>query len=221
MMSYSNSSINDTESAAEFVATVRAEHVAMKRWYNEHAPPTLKEEYGPNYPDLWKQVLNWPGWRPVRKSYLNATTAATESTNSNIIMLNNSPTAASNDALPRKRKSRWGKTTTLESSNETASSDSQRGRSTMPKITHNSNPTSTGTATLLLPGLSQVPQTPEVARLQEELRLVAQQLSNVDNEAARIDQLPPNHPDRSPSPPPSELLADIARWICFVVYFVD
>ena len=74
----------DSEQAAEFVATVRGEHVAMKTWYNDNAK-ALKEKYGP-YPGLWKEVLNWPGWKEARKQYLKS----------------------KEPQIPRKRKSRWG-----------------------------------------------------------------------------------------------------------------
>ena len=52
----------DSEQAAEFVATVRGEHVAMKEWYTSNQSPAtqaLQATYGP-YPSLWKEVLNWP-----------------------------------------------------------------------------------------------------------------------------------------------------------------
>ena len=45
--------------------------------------------------------------------------------------------------------------------------------------------------------------TPEQLRLQTELRQVSEKLANVDREAARIDQLPVGHRERSPSPDPS------------------
>jgi hypothetical protein len=51
----------DSEEAAEFVATVRGEHVAMKTWYNNGnnaGAQALHAIHGP-YPALWKEVLNW------------------------------------------------------------------------------------------------------------------------------------------------------------------
>jgi len=44
--------------------------------------------------------------------------------------------------------------------------------------------------------------TAELTTLQTRLRLANARLSNLDIEAARIDALPRDHPDRSPSPPP-------------------
>ena len=44
--------------------------------------------------------------------------------------------------------------------------------------------------------------TAELITLQTRLRLANARLSNLDIEAARIDALPRDHPDRSPSPPP-------------------
>ena len=76
--STSSSSPNRTESAAEFVATVRKDHDAMKAWYEQQDPDAvvspelqrLREQYGPNYPESWKNVLNWNGWKDTRKVYL-------------------------------------------------------------------------------------------------------------------------------------------------------
>jgi hypothetical protein len=75
----------DTEEAAEFVATVRGEHVPMKEWFNNNSHSTnggvvveddenvvraeLRRRFGP-YPSLWKEVLNWPGWKETRRAYL-------------------------------------------------------------------------------------------------------------------------------------------------------
>lgn len=69
----SSSSSNRTESAAEFVATVRKNHDVMMEWYNNntsHELQPLREKYGPKYPESWKQVLNWNGWKDTRKAYV-------------------------------------------------------------------------------------------------------------------------------------------------------
>jgi hypothetical protein len=70
----SSSSSNRTESAAEFVATVRKDHDVMMEWYNNnntsHELQPLREKYGPKYPESWKHVLNWNGWKETRKAYV-------------------------------------------------------------------------------------------------------------------------------------------------------
>jgi hypothetical protein len=99
----------DSESAAEFVMTVRTDHVTMKTWYNSGGSsviPSLKEKYG-DYPSLWKEVLNWPGWKETRKEYLKFTQtsevpAADKSENDST--MNN----CSEGGVQRKRRSRWG-----------------------------------------------------------------------------------------------------------------
>ena len=80
----------DSEAAAEFVMTVRTEHVAMKTWYSgsSEAAQQLRAQFGP-YPSLWKEVLNWNGWKEARKAYLKEQ-------------------QQSDNSVPRKRKSRWG-----------------------------------------------------------------------------------------------------------------
>jgi hypothetical protein len=70
-----SSSSNRTESAAEFVATVRKDHNVMMDWYNNNNNNKLElqqlhEKYGPRYPESWKHVLNWNGWKDTRKVYL-------------------------------------------------------------------------------------------------------------------------------------------------------
>jgi len=184
-MSNNNGNSNDSESAAEFVATVRAEHVAMKEWYNNNsnsAAASLREKYGPKYPDLWKEVLNWPGWKETRRAYLQAQQQQQSSNNNN---------------TSRKRKSRWG----------SAASEplKPRGRDPTPIASHN-------IPALPLPGLP-AHTTPEQQRLQAELRQVGEKLQHVERDAARTDALPSGHPDRSPSPPPSEYYS-IAIVVC-------
>ena len=95
----------ESEEAAEFVATVRSEHVKMKEWYNAGAGEAgdLKQRYGP-YPSLWKEVLNWPGWKESRRAYLRH-----QQTSSSTSTSNNNNNAQQDAAAPRrKRKSRWG-----------------------------------------------------------------------------------------------------------------
>ena len=122
------------EEAAEMISTIRGEHVAMKTWFNGTNPAAvaLRSKWG-DYPGLWKEVLNWKGWKEARKAYLadqqrnemlgntNAagngtadTRTATPRSQVPIKMENSTPNDNShttNDgdaAVPRKRKSRWG-----------------------------------------------------------------------------------------------------------------
>ena len=174
----------DSEKAAEFVSTVRGEHVAMKTWYNgdSAAAKALQAKYGP-YPGLWKEVLNWNGWKEARKEYLKE---------------KEKPSAA----IPRKRKSRWGY----------ASGDGEKRRSrwgnndqpaNVPRAPPAANPV------LNLPGMvlpSNLPpeKQEEMKGYQARLRMINEKMSTLDREAARVDALPRGHRERSPSPPPSK-----------------
>jgi hypothetical protein len=100
----------DSEEAAEFVATVRGDHVVMKTWYaaSSHSE-TLRQKYGP-YPSLWKEVLNWPGWKEARKEYLKSTqTQQSPSSSGSAPQGVNIKIEEDAGSIPRKRKSRWGK----------------------------------------------------------------------------------------------------------------
>lgn len=111
---------SSSEEAAELVATIRGEHVVMKTWFNGSSPDAvpLREKYGP-YPGLWKEVLNWPGWKEARKAYLKSTqgggngpkedsNAAPSNTSVDNSSSNNNNTNTNGDSVPRKRRSRWG-----------------------------------------------------------------------------------------------------------------
>jgi hypothetical protein len=181
MASNNGSNLNDSESAAEFVATVRNEHVAMKMFYNEHADASLRSKYGESYPSLWKDVLNWPGWKETRKAFLQHQQKQQSNTSGDV---------------PRKRKSRWG-----------SAADSGNGT----KIPKNDVATTMALpppTAVPLPDLSQVAaranENPQVQKLQAELREISQKLEHVDAIAAEVDALPKGHRDRSPSPPPSK-----------------
>ena len=177
----------DSEAAAEYVATVRGEHTKMKEWYTASAPAALKQQYG-DYPALWKEALNWPGWKEARREYLKHTQKNESSSSSSSSSGNNNTHDETQVSIPRKRKSRWG---TKESATPAAT--------TAP-------PPPKRPAALPLPGLG--PLTPqqqeEMKHMQEKLRRVNERLENLDKEAARVDALPRGHRERSPSPPPSK-----------------
>jgi hypothetical protein len=209
----------EDEEAAELIATIRGEHVAMKTWYSGSSPTVeaLRTKFGP-YPSLWKEVLNWAGWKEVRKAYLQFT------------QLGEAP-APSDSSAPRKRRSRWGAASDAAQENagnghghEIESSNKRRSRwgkeeseytaTTMPSQQMVA-PVQTQQPSwqqqqqqpgLVLPGMPShldPQQQAELQRLQSRLREINDKMSGLEMEAARVDALPRGHRDRSPSPPPS------------------
>lgn len=91
----------NSEEAAELVATIRGEHVVMKNWFMGPTKEAgaLREKYGP-YPGLWKEVLNWPGWKEARKAYLQFVQVKESN--------GHSQTGSGSNGVPRKRRTRWG-----------------------------------------------------------------------------------------------------------------
>ncbi|KAG7353445.1 splicing factor 1 helix-hairpin domain containing protein [Nitzschia inconspicua] len=105
---------SSSEEAAELVATIRGEHVVMKTWFNGTSTEavSLREKYGP-YPGLWKEVLNWPGWKEARKAYLKSTQGVGDGNgatkeDSSASQPNNNSNNNNGDSVPRKRRSHWG-----------------------------------------------------------------------------------------------------------------
>jgi hypothetical protein len=181
--------VQGSEEAAEFVATVRTEHVAMKTWYMGDSPAAvaLKQKYGP-YPGLWKEVLNWPGWKESRKEYLKEQQEGEGGV----------PDESPQISVPRKRKSRWG---VAAPENKRPAMDSYAAP------IHNMSNSIRPTPPLPLP-LPQTQSLPphkheEMRQLQARLRIINEKLDHLEQEAGRVDALPRGHPDRSPSPPPS------------------
>ena len=206
---------SSSEEAAELVATIRGQHVVMKKWFNEdpsEEAAALRKKYGA-YPGLWKEVLNWVGWKESRKAYLKHTQGATstsasekKSTEQPLPRKRRSRWGASDnsssDAASKKRRSRWGKEeSSNKSSNSSASSvPGHYGPSSGPRPP-------TGLLGLGLPGMptNLTPeQKVEMGKLQSKLRDINVKLDNLETEAARVDALPRGHRERSPSPPPSK-----------------
>jgi hypothetical protein len=205
----------DSEEAAEFVATVRADHAAMKAWYHgdSQAASLLRNKFGP-YPGLWKEVLNWPGWKEARRDYLkhSQTAEASASGSSNG---NGNGNGSNSVEGARKRKSRWGSVAAAapEGSSDDAaakrqsrwsSADAPAGPPAAPAVHAPALP-----LPALLPGLpANLPpeKEQEVRALQSRLREVNDRLQTIDQEAARVEALPRGHRERSPSPPPGKLL---------------
>ena len=83
----------DAEEAAELMATMRAEHPAMKAWFNDpkHADGVshLTTKFGA-FPSFWQDLPKWEGWKEARREYLLFTEGK-----------------SSNRGRSRKRRSRW------------------------------------------------------------------------------------------------------------------
>jgi hypothetical protein len=75
-MSSPDTSGQNAEEAAELLATMRAEHVKMKSWYNSPDPDHvaglsgLKARHGESFPAFWQDLARWDGWKEVRREYL-------------------------------------------------------------------------------------------------------------------------------------------------------
>ena len=102
-----SSSGQDAEEAAELMATMRAEHVPMKAWYNNddnNNLAELKTKHG-DFPIFWQDLVKWNGWKEVRREFLRFTengnggggqASGTDNNNNN-----------NNNINGRKRRSRW------------------------------------------------------------------------------------------------------------------
>lgn len=121
------------EEAAEMISTIRGEHVVMKTWFHGSSPEAiaLRSKWG-DYPSMWKEVLNWKGWKEARRAFMaHQQTGERGNGNGNdtnksrpVIKMEPglqggaSPTAHTGNeqtnnghgesSVPRKRKSRWG-----------------------------------------------------------------------------------------------------------------
>ena len=214
---------SSSEEAAELVATIRGEHVVMKKWFNENSSEeavALRKKHGA-YPGLWKEVLNWAGWKEARKAYLKHSQGATSSSTTTT-----TTKSEGNPDAPRKRRSRWGNTENNSSSSNEKNGvaakkrRSRWGREDPPStsaaappgasLPGHYGPSGGGRMPMGLPGLG-LPGMPtnltpqqniEMGKLQARLREINVKLRNVDTEAARVDALPRGHRERSPSPPP-------------------
>lgn len=213
---------SSSEEAAELVATIRGEHVVMKKWFNEEPSEdaaALRGKYG-TYPGLWKEVLNWVGWKESRKAYLKHTQGATSSSSTSEPKPSEKPPQ---EPLPRKRRSRWGNTGNNgdDMNGSTANKRRSRWGKEQPPSTVATPSASTvsghygpsggaARSTMGLPGLG-LPGMPtnltleqkiEMQTLQAQLRDINVKLDNIEIEAVRVDALPRGHRERSPSPPP-------------------
>lgn len=237
-----NNSGQDAEEAAELMATMRAEHVPMKSWYNnpDHAPNLLDlhTKYGNQFPAFWQDLVRWGGWKEVRREYLRFT----ENGNKFLVSSSSGGGGGSADGIASSKRSRWAdeqpsaetSITTGQPPPRERKRKSRWGRDPTPKPVHGAAaatvPVVTNDPVMAALGLSggaagimatsstvaaaatasTIPTTtidttnnnPELESLQLRLRMANARLTNLEVEAARIDALPHNHPDRSPSPPP-------------------
>jgi len=186
----------DSEEAAEFVTTVRTDHVKMKEWYTGNQSgevAALKQKYG-DYPSMWQGVLNWPGWKDTRREFLKSQQEMEKIGNGGT-----GPTSApSNNPVPRKRKSRWG---SAKDNNGGNAGSNDGGNKRFAPLPNNTGPR------VMLPNMSGNPnlnpqQQQELRDMQAKLRTCNERLDNLEREAARVDALPRGHRERSPSPPP-------------------
>jgi hypothetical protein len=240
---------SSSEEAAELVATIRGEHVVMKTWFNGNSPDAaaLREKYG-SYPGLWKEVLNWPGWKEARKAYLKYTQGGDGADDNYGVKedsnVSSSPSSSpdknhhqNGDSVPSKRRSRWGSAGNNNKEDGDGNTSNKRrsrwGRddasTTAPPTTAPFTPAvmstlsssmsghygpAAGASAALnmkpLPGLG-LPGMPtnltpqqqeEMKSLQGRLKIINEKLDNLETEAARVDALPRDHRERSPSPPP-------------------
>jgi len=227
-----NNSGQNAEEAAELMATMRAEHIPMKTWYNhpQHASnlSPLHLKYGSQFPSFWQDLVRWGGWKEVRREYLRftengnkfATSTAAASSGKRSRWAEEQPPAANSSTTSggqqpreRKRKSRWGRDPTPKPVNGAP-----------PLAAPASVPAVMNDPVMAALGLTAPPNTstqssftsayggalsnnnnnnsPELQALQLRLRKANARLTNLESEASRIDALPHTHPDRSPSPPP-------------------
>jgi len=225
-----NNSGQSSEEAAELMATMRAEHISMKSWYNNplHTSnlSSLHKKYGSQFPSFWQDLVRWGGWKEVRRDYLRftenghkfvVTTAGggggggKRSRWAEDQQSASSASAASGQRRERKRKSRWGRDPTPKPVNGAATVTTAATVVNDPVMAALglSAPSSTGTTTstsqssfLTNPNNATTTNNPELQALQLRLRKANARLTNLETEASRIDALPHTHPDRSPSPPP-------------------
>ena len=212
----------ENEEQAELIATIQHDHVQMKQWYNNspEAQSTLHSKYGSTYPSFWRDVITWNGWKESRKLFLKALESKDGQRNGvateNSVNGTSSAIADANEnAGKRKRRSRWGTTSDVDTNNNGDNNTSikrksrwgDRGRDGTSQPNATNAAINTNSVLDILPGLPTNltgEQNQKLKELQALLREANQKLENLEIEASRVDALPKGHPDRSPSPPPSK-----------------
>ena len=208
------------EEAAELLSEIKSLHLPIKQWLSTpHNPHKSKlvESYG-DYPMFARELLEWGGWRECRREYLRwvdggkpAYDAVNNGDGTNANGSSEKVAESSNgtnEERGRKRRSRWHNEPTPNGESSAPQRRSRWDRSAAPAAPASITPVAPADPVLAALGLStptlQIPpeKQAEYASLQSRLRIANSRLSNLEAESARIDALPRNHPDRSPSPPP-------------------
>ena len=99
----------NTEEASELVATIKADQVKMRQWYNnpDNKLDGLKTKYG-EFPTFWQEILNWPGWKETRKEYILYLENGSKKRSRDNFAL--TPSSSENRPSRQKsRRSRWAK----------------------------------------------------------------------------------------------------------------
>ena len=214
----------------------------MMQWYNNHNTVSqelqrLREQYGSKYPDSWKHVLNWNGWKDARKVYLeHVQQASTSSTTNGATSSSSTATATTtngettNDVTNKpKRKSRWGSvstTATTTTSNGVASANSTSTADGTTRSGCNIDSSNEGKrgrwGTAPEASVTEMvtnhtnhngesnSNPSELEQLRLQLRALNYKIDHVAEEANRIDALPHDHRERSVSPPPSYVYSNFS-----------
>jgi hypothetical protein len=207
------------EEQAELLATMRSQHLSMKKWYN--GPSLLaqgvKSKYGGTFPAFWRDLQNWPAWSDAYKAYMTFTEKgdapppppAGDRKRRSRWASDDAPAPAASTPggaeEPPKRKSRWARgrdeTPRAPDASQAVLQALGIGPGAVPMTIH---PKSNGVFDILpgMPSNLQPHQQEALKSLQLRLRVANERLSNLESEAARVDDLPKGHADRSPSPPP-------------------
>lgn len=196
----------DNEEAQELLAEAKALHAPMKTWLASHT--ALKSKFESDhgeFPMFARDLLSWGGWREARREYLRWVDAGKPSPETK-------EAGENKEEGGRKRRSRWNNEPT---NGEAPKRKSRWDRSAAPPVAAPVVPVAAPitdpvlaalglSSTAAVTGGSNIPpeKQAEYTELQARLRKANARLANTEAEAARIDALPRNHPDRSPSPPP-------------------
>jgi len=208
----------EEEETAELLATIERDHVAMKTWFKKNSScENLKSQYG-SYPDFWRDVISWPGYKETRKAYLRHLAQSEKQESSDKALIKDGP-------IPRKKKrrSRWSSQPPEDLKDKVNSTERKAKRksrwdrlgdtsSGTNATNHNAavpvpaiKPTAATGILGLLPGMPAgmtAQQLTNLSQIQTRLKRVNHKLATLDIDAIRVDNLPRDHPDRSPSPPP-------------------
>jgi len=140
------------------------------------------------HPTLWKSILNWAGWKEMRKVHLQHQQQKEQQQQQ--CTANEQQQNKCDNGVPLKCKSRWGN----------ASSNQQQHQQQQPAADVHSNMIATTITTALPASLLQANNLPverqrECQRLQNELKVVNDKLQSINKEAACVNASPHGHHD--------------------------